>query len=153
MQDNITLIISGIPGSKQSARFRISKNKQGKHFVTSYQKKEVKDQEKNTASAVLEQLPKGFIPFDETIFADVQYVFPMPASFSKKQKELVESGKKVWKNTKPDITDNLNKGLFDALEGILFINDSRIAGIKAVKYYGLVPQTILKIWTEKEVPA
>ena len=47
------IIILGTPKPKQSARFRAIKNpKTGKTFVSSYQKKEVKDNEKNIASDV-----------------------------------------------------------------------------------------------------
>jgi Holliday junction resolvase RusA-like endonuclease len=146
----LNLEIPGIPKPKQSARFRISKNGAGKQFISSYQNKDVKDAAANIAFIVLHQLPKGFIPYDCPVAARIEYVFPIPSSFSKKQKEAVLRGKIIYKDTKPDLTDNLNKGLIDALAGIVYINDSRIASTTAVKYYGSVPKTV--VWF-KELPA
>jgi Holliday junction resolvase RusA-like endonuclease len=135
--------ILGIPKPKQSARFRIAKNKAGKQFISSYQTKEVKDNESNIGYSVMQQLPKDFIPYDCPISAQMEYVFPAPSSFTKKQKEAIAKGKIIFKDTKPDLTDNLNKGLIDALSGIVYVNDSRIAVTHSVKYYGLVPKTVV----------
>ena len=141
------IIILGTPKPKQSARFRAIKNpKTGKNFVSSYQKKEVKDNEKNIASDVEKQLPIGFIPFDCPIGAKILYVFPMLSSFTKKQKEIIENNGIIYKDTKPDLTDNLNKGLFDACEGILYKNDSRVCKVDSVKIYGVEPRIELEIY-------
>jgi Holliday junction resolvase RusA-like endonuclease len=135
--------ILGIPKPKQSARFRIAKGKSGNQFIASYQKKEVKENEANIGFTVIEQLPQGFIPFDCPVSVCIEYVFPMPASFSNKKVEEVKGGKVIYKETKPDLTDNLNKGLIDALAGIVYVNDSRICSLYAVKFYGLVPRTVI----------
>jgi len=140
------LTFLGIPKPKQSAKFRAVKGK-GKTFVTSYQKKEVKDAERNMAFDAKSQLPKGFIPYDKPIGVNILYVFPMLRSFSKKKKQAVENGEIIFKETKPDLTDNLNKGVFDALEGIVYVNDSRICEIgNARKIYGLKPRTEIEFY-------
>ena len=141
--DIIKVEILGIPKPKQSARFRIAQNKAGKQFIRSYQKKEVVDNEANIAYIVMQQLPKDFIPFDKAVAVKVEYVFPPPSGWSKKKILQLKNGEIIYKDTKPDLTDNLNKGLIDALSGIVYVNDSRIAEIYAVKYYGLVPKTII----------
>ena len=141
------VIIIGTPQPKQSARFRaITNKKTGKTFVSSYQKKEVVENEKNIAFDVKSQLPIGFIPFDEAIGVKILYVFPLLSSFTKKQKETIENGGIIYKDTKPDLTDNLNKGLFDACEGILYTNDSRVCKMDSVKIYGTVPRIELEIY-------
>jgi Holliday junction resolvase RusA-like endonuclease len=141
------LIIIGIPKSKQSARFRaITSKATGKTFVTSYQKKEVVENEKNIAFDVKSQLPMGFIPFDEAIGVKILYVFPLLSSFNKKQKEIIDANGIIYKDTKPDLTDNLNKGLFDACEGILYTNDSRICKVESTKIYGTKPRIELEIY-------
>lgn len=139
--------ILGIPKPKQSARFYAKKGKGGKTMIKSYQKQEVKDAEKNMAFSVISQLPKGFVPYDEPIAVDILFVFPPLSSFSKKKKSEIEFGAIYYKDTKPDLTDNLNKGVFDALEGIVFVNDSRICKISSKKIYGLVPRTELTFST------
>lgn len=138
--------ILGIPKPKQSARFRIMKNKAGKNFVGSYQKKEVKDNEANIAWSVQQQLPEGFVPYDCPIGMRAEYIFPPPSSMNKKQRIMIENGEKIWKHTAPDVQDNLSKGTIDALAGVVFTVDSRIVTMCAEKYYGLVPKTILEFW-------
>lgn len=141
------LTIIGTPKSKQSARFRAIKSKKtGKTFVSSYQKKEVVDNEKNIAVDVKSQLPLSFIPFDEAIGVQILYVFPLLSNFTKRQKEFIDAGGIIYKDTKPDLTDNLNKGLFDACEGILYTNDSRICKVESIKIYGNEPRIELEIY-------
>lgn len=142
----LTLEILGIPKPKQSARFRIMKNKAGKQFISSYQKKEVTDNEANIGWSVLQQLPKDFVPFDCAIAMEVEYIFPIPSSMSKRERAIIESGGMVYKYTKPDLPDNLSKGLCDSLAGIIYTNDSRIAVMSAEKYYGTTPKIILRFW-------
>lgn len=149
----IKLEILGVPKPKQSARFRIAKGKGGKTFIASYQKKEVKDNEANIGYTAMQQLPKGFIPFDCPVAAYFEYIFPIPSSFSKKQKKEIEDGKRVYKETKPDLTDNLNKGTADALAGIIYVNDSRVVSMYAVKYYGTTPKTIILFADAREADA
>lgn len=141
------VIIIGTPQAKQSARFRIIENKKTKKsFVSSYQKKEVVENEKNIANTVKSQIPLGYVPFDVAIGVEILYVFPFLASFTKKQKEFIEAGGTIYKDTKPDLTDNLNKGLFDACEGILYTNDSRVSKIESMKIYGTQPRIELRIY-------
>ena len=135
--------VLGIPKPKQSARFYAQTFKGGKTRVRSYQKKEVKDAEKNFAFSVISQLPKNFVPYDEPIAVEVLFVFPPLSTFSKKKKAEIESGVIYYKETKPDLTDNLNKGVFDALEGIVYVNDSRICAVTSKKIYGMIPRTEL----------
>jgi len=132
--------ILGIPKPKQSARFFVMNGR-----VASHQSKEVKDNEADVRTQVMNQLPKGFIPYDEPLMVDVSFQFPPPKSFSKKKLKQIEDGEIIFKDTKPDLTDNLMKGLFDALEGILFINDSRICKVASEKFYSFTPKTILEI--------
>lgn len=141
------VVIIGTPKAKQSARFRaITSKKTGKTFVSSYQKKEVVENEKNIAFDVKSQLPLGFVPFDQAIGVQILYVFPLLSSFTKKQKKIIDAGGIIYKDTKPDLTDNLNKGLFDACEGILYTNDSRICKVESTKIYGTRPRVELEIY-------
>ena len=52
----------------------------------------------------------------------------------------------VWKITNPDIQDNLNKMVFDAMEKIVYTDDSRVVWLQDFKkYYGLTPQIIIEL--------
>ena len=136
--------ILGIPTSKQSARFYATQIK-GKTTVRSYQKASVKQAQQNIREDVLSQLPEGHVPYDEPLEVIVTFVFPIPASLKKSEKKFIEEGGIVYKPTKPDIVDNLMKGLFDAMNGIVFIDDSRICKAQTRKIYGPIPQTLVKI--------
>lgn len=137
----LKLTILGTPKPKQSARFYAKGNK-----VFSFQKKEVVENERNIAYDVKSQLPICFKPFDEPIGVEVLFVFPIKETFTKKQKQAIEEGAVVYKDTKPDLHDNLMKGVFDALEGIVFVNDSRICEVASKKIYGNKPRIELRVY-------
>lgn len=144
----IKIIIPGTPVPKQSARFRITEKKGGKQFIQSYQTSDIKLQKQKIQYLLKSQLPKGFEPFDCPLHVEVEYLFELPKSATKAQKEIVEGDfilSTAWKHTKPDLTDNLNKGLFDAMDGIVYVNDSRICSMSAVKYYAKEAKTIVRI--------
>ncbi len=136
--------ILGIPQSKQSARFR-SMKMGNKTIVKSYQKKEVVENERNIAFDIKSQLPSDFVPFDGPVSVKVTYVFPPQSNWTKKKMAELQAGKVFYKTTKPDLTDNLNKGLFDAMNGIVFVDDSRICLNESRKIYGLVPRTEVEL--------
>jgi Holliday junction resolvase RusA-like endonuclease len=56
----------------------------------------------------------------------------------------VKRGDPLFKSTKPD-RDNLLKLLNDALEGIIFINDSQVCGGAVSKVYDENPMTVIEI--------
>jgi Holliday junction resolvase RusA-like endonuclease len=143
--NSIQLKILGIPLSKQSARFKnVTMGK--KTFIKSYQKQEVIDNERNIAFDVKSQLPLNFHPFDVPIGVEVLFVFSPLSSWSKKKKALLDEGAIIYKETKPDLTDNLMKGLFDALNGIVFTDDARVCKVESKKIYGLIPRIELKVY-------
>lgn len=60
--------------------------------------------------------------------------------------KAIEAGELVYKATKPDLTDNLNKGVFDALQGIIYANDSQIISMDDVKkIYGQRPRIDIEL--------
>ncbi|MEE6129140.1 RusA family crossover junction endodeoxyribonuclease [Chryseobacterium arthrosphaerae] len=136
----ISLRILGIPQPKQSVRSRVAKTKTGKTFVQHYQTNEIKRNEKNLAFDVKSQLPADFIPFTKALKAKVLYVFPPLKGFTKAKLNALTAGSLIYKDTKPDLQDNLNKGLFDALEGIVYIKDSLICKVECEKVYGHTPR-------------
>jgi len=53
-------------------------------------------------------------------------------------------GCRVFKVTKPDLSDNLNKMVFDAMNNLVFKDDSQIVLMENVrKFYGLTPKIII----------
>lgn len=134
--------ILGEPKPKQSARFC----KVGK-FMRSYQTADVKRTEGDIRLQIISQLPKGFEPTAKPIkITKLHYIFSIPKGFTKSKLKAIQMGEIFYKSTKPDLTDNLAKGLFDAMQGIVFINDSQICSMDNVKkYYGITPKIVIEM--------
>ena len=139
--------IPGEPRAKQSASFRIAKDREGKQFVCSYQKKAVKDYEDNLQWHIMNQLPEGFRVSEEGVrVVSLTYVFTAPKSMRKCDRDIIYYGGFVAKTTKPDLQDNLNKMLFDAMQGLIFKNDSQVFEMVNVKkVYGNKPCTLVTL--------
>lgn len=139
----LTFKLLGEPKPKQSFRFAVRKGKDDKTFVQKYQPAEVVQNAHNIAWDIKSQLPLNFIPFDCPIEVEVMFVFSPPSAWSKKKMAELQSGKIIYKDTKPDL-DNLEKQLWDAMAGLVYVNDSRICRKTIVKVYGEVPRTEIR---------
>lgn len=73
------------------------------------------------------------------IYCKVNYVFTLPKSAPKWQKDNIDQGYVVYKETKPDLTDNIPKPFIDAISSVVMDNDSRIAHSVGIKTYGKKP--------------
>lgn len=140
----IELTILGKPTPKQSARF-YGKQVGSKIMIKSYQKKGLVDTGKDIENQVKAQLPKDFVMYDCPLLMEMLFVFPPLASFSKAKIKMIEEGEIVYKDTKPDLHDNLAKLCADSIEGIVYVNDSRICEVKSKKIYGMIPRIELRI--------
>ena len=56
-------------------------------------------------------------------------------------------GAVVYKTSKPDLQDNLLKGVCDALTGILWERDQQICRVDTVKLYG--HEAMTEIWVKE----
>lgn len=90
------------------------------------------------------QIPENWEPLEGAIGIKVDFVFSPLRSFSKKTTAAIFAGYKVFKETKPDLCDNLLKGLCDALSGICWRDDSQICKVESEKYFGNSPMIIIK---------
>lgn len=140
----VRFVFKGTPQPKQSARFYVAKAL-GKNVVRAYKETKVKDAEKSIKKQVIEQTPKGFVPYDEPIYTKVLFVFAPPMSFSKKKLKAMQDGDIFHKETKPDLIDNLMKATFDAMNKQVYFDDGRICKVRTDKIYGITPMTIVEI--------
>ena len=109
-----------------------------------YQPKKIKDYKQTIQMMVREQLPSHFCIIEKgtpIAINKLHYIFEYPKSFSKvKQKNT------IFKTTKPDLHDNLNKAFFDALEGVVWEQDQNICLMNDVrKIYGEKSKIIMNI--------
>lgn len=135
---NIRLHFPIEPIPKQSARSRIVTKKDGKQFIQHYQTKEIERYEEDIRKMAIYQLGSGFKPLDCPIKVSRLTVAYKPLKgFNASEKEIISKGGWIFKYTKPDLNDNLLKPIFDALEGLVFTNDSRICEIDNLRkiYY------------------
>lgn len=133
----IKLVLDGIPKAVQSFRF----TKQGRR----YQPKETIDWKNFIKLQTLQQLPDDFEMYKGAIALDVEFDFPPLKSWPKKKLNILENGGLIYKTSRPDLQDNLMKGMSDALTGIVWKDDAQIAISVSVKKYALSPKTIVKI--------
>jgi Holliday junction resolvase RusA-like endonuclease len=110
--------------------------------MKAYQPKEVVNSKADMRSQIIQQLPDGFKPYSKGLIASYTFVFPPPATMlntKAKREKYIEDGF-MFKTTKPDI-DNLIKNLNDAMESIVYVNDSQICVYGEVqKIFGDTPR-------------
>lgn len=134
------IIILGVPKAKQSMRIGYNKSL-GR--AMSYQSKAITEWSAGAKAQLITQLPSGFIPYDcPVVIANLTFVYPIPKGMPKYKRKMIEEGMDIYKDTKPDLMDNLPKNLFDSCEGILFTNDSKIVQHEGEmkKIYGTRPR-------------
>ena len=145
---SLSLVFPGEPRAIQSVRFRKVEPKVGKAFVHKYQPKHNEDWKSYIRVSAQSQLPKGWTLIEGPVAVGrVLFVFSPVKGLSKAEREAIEQGFLVLKDTKPDMTDNLFKGLMDALEGIVYANDSRVCRHQGdvVKAYGKAPRIEIEL--------
>ena len=75
------------------------------------------------------------VPDDGPWKIQAVYIFERPPSHYTKSGKLTRAAKAIQIPPRPDV-DNLNKALNDALEGVIYNNDSQIGWQEAGKVYG-----------------
>jgi len=69
-------------------------------------------------------------PLDYPLRVDIEFVFPRPKAMVWKTKPMP----RLWCGKKPD-RDNLEKAVYDALNGILWVDDALICDGRIQKFY------------------
>jgi len=100
-----------------------------------YQPKKIIDYKLELQKAVRDRLPDRFSVIEAgtpIAIKKLNYQFEYPKSWSKTKKQNTK-----YKTSRPDLHDNLNKALFDAMEGVLWDSDHNVVLIENLsKTYG-----------------
>ena len=137
MRTETTIFFTAYGDPVAKARARIFVNKYTGR-VQACTPKKTRDYESTVAAQALAHRPVELL--DGPLLLGVKIVRSVPKSFSRKKKDaaLMEEIRPV---TRPDL-DNYIKGIKDALQGIIWKDDSQVVGYLegTGKYYGMTPR-------------
>ncbi len=135
---NVEFFVPGEPKGKGRPRFRhvASKNIGGKGFVQTYTPSTTVVYE-NAIKVFASQCMRSTPPTKEAVFVVMVVVFTPPESWSKKKRTAALDG--TYQHvSKPD-GDNVQKAVFDGLQGVVVVDDKQIYGHALLKKYGWTP--------------
>lgn len=81
--------------------------------------------------------------FAGPVVATITAVYPIPSSWPKKKRERAVVGD-IWPTVKPDL-DNVEKVLFDAMNGIVWNDDKQAVVVTKYKAYGVEPRVEIEV--------
>jgi Holliday junction resolvase RusA-like endonuclease len=76
--------------------------------------------------------------FDTPMQLQLSAYYPIPKSWSKKKRQLAVDGE-IYPQVKPDL-DNVMKAILDALNGVVYADDSQVINLVATKRYSTDPR-------------
>lgn len=131
------LVVPGKPMGKQ----RPKAANRGR-FTSVYTPKETVSYE-NLVVAMFHQTYPDSRPLEGEVRGSIRAFYPIPSSTSKKRKEAMLNGV-IRPQVKPDL-DNVEKIIYDALNGIAYTDDSHITQMTISKHYSDVPRVEITI--------
>lgn len=136
-----SIVMLGDPRGKGRPRFRVI-GKGKKQFVSTYTDTETRKYEDRLKAVGAAEMGMGE-PFDFPLSVRIDAFCPIPASWSLKKRASAEKGD-IAPTTKPD-ADNIAK-MKDALNGVVWRDDSLIVSLLMVKRYSLTPSLRIGVW-------
>lgn len=131
MSFTVTFIVYGIPVPKARPRFRRIGN-----FVSTYTAAKTKTYEDSVREAARSAMGSSE-PLETPVSVYCYIRCPIPASYSKKRKQACLDG--IEKPTHRPDADNTFKSVSDAMNGIVYKDDSQIINIHITKVYAETP--------------
>jgi Holliday junction resolvase RusA-like endonuclease len=111
-------------------------------FAHAYTPKETRNWEAFVKMLAVEQM-NGLPPFDEPVMLLIEIMIEPPRSLSQKKTSKALLGE-ILPVTKPDLT-NVSKGIEDAMNGIVYRDDSLICDLRVTKRYGSQAKTLVEV--------
>lgn len=139
----VSILLPGDPRGKGRPRFRIVKPRGRPQFVTVYTDSDTVAYE--TALARCGRVAMGSAaPFPGPLTAFAEAFMPIPASWSGKKRAAAAAGE-IFPVSKPD-GDNIAKCVGDALNKIVWLDDSQIVMWQVLKTYSDFPRLRISVW-------
>lgn len=137
MINEIQFVVPGQPVGKGRPKFARRGN-----FVTAYTPEKTASYE-NLVKIKAEQAMKDRGVIKGAVCVEIRLHVNMPQSWSKKKQALAVAHQ-IYPTSKPD-TDNVIKGIFDALNGIVWFDDKQVVDLYVAKRYSETPRAIVNI--------
>src|SRR5262245_14007994 len=93
----------------------------------------------------------GRPPMDMPVRVEIMAELPIPASWSKRKSANALTGQ-VRPSSRPDV-DNYVKGVMDALNSIVVVDDAQIVDLHAVKKFSLTPKLVATVYPLEAAPS
>ena len=132
------MIIININGLEPVAKGRARSAKSGHHYTPT---KTRKFEEAVRLSAIAQMRRNGYKILSAGVLVDIVLRFPIPSSWPKWKKEMALNGE-LDHTTKPD-SSNVCKAIEDALNGVVWNDDSQIVDSTVMKRYSSTPGIIV----------
>ena len=123
----ISFVVPGVPVGKGRPRFA----KRG-NFVSTYTPERTASYE-NLVKVLAMQAMKGTQPLPYPVRVVIDVAICPPASWSKKKRAQALNGE-TYPTGKPDI-DNVAKGILDAMNGVVYLDDKQVISLTIRKFY------------------
>ncbi|MCP2219930.1 MULTISPECIES: RusA family crossover junction endodeoxyribonuclease [Bradyrhizobium] len=137
MSEPITISLQGAPQGKGRARAFV----RGGH-VGHYTPEKTRTYEGMIRTAAMQELGSR-PPLDEPLEFVLRAVFPVPASWSERKRQQAITGD-IKPGKKPDLS-NVLKAWEDALNGVVYRDDSLICRMTLDKRYGPQPLVVVTV--------
>ena len=128
----ISFFVPGEPIGKGRPKFARRGN-----FVKTYTPEKTANYETLVGWYAKESMPEDHNLMELPLTVEVYAIIGIPSSFSKKKRDMAINGD-LHPTKKPD-ADNIIKGIFDAMNGIVYVDDKQIVKCLFVKVYGETP--------------
>lgn len=148
----VMVLLPGAPRGKGRPRFRIVKPKFKPQFVTVYTDRETEDYENALKAVGVDAMAASSLvsdPFDGPLTVFVEAFVPIPESWSLKKKAAAAAGD-IFPTSKPD-GDNYAKCVGDALNKVVWQDDSQIIMWQILKLYSDFPRLRVSVWAWDDV--
>ena len=133
----IKFTVPGNPVAKGRARSFIRNGKIGHYTPNKTMSYE------NLVKIMAAEAMDGLNPIDEAVLMNVGLYVQIPSSWAKKKQMQARNGE-VRPTTKPDCSNTV-KGIEDALNGVVYLDDKQIVELSVKKYYSDLPRAEIEI--------
>ena len=133
----IAFVVPGTPVGKGRPRFARRGN-----FVTTFTPEKTASYE-NLVKVKAEEAMQGRILIDGPVSVDIELFVTPPASWSQKKQRQALAGA-IFPTSKPDV-DNVLKGIFDAMNDIVWRDDKQACDVTVRKRYATTARATVQV--------